>query len=290
MPTSANDNTTRGTTQWIRASRIHVDHRYERSLNKRKVRTIINTFDPDAVGVLYVSKRADGEYVILDGMHRLNAILGMGWGDQKVPCYVYSDLTLADEARMFRQFNELRTRPKPLELHKAGVVEGDPRAVGIEKVLANQGLHLGVGPALNRVLSVESLQGIWDNAGEKILRDVLSVARQAWGSESTSFAGEVLLAIAAILARHGKWEHFDLDRLVKTLHRMEPQAIRQKAVMLKAELGSFGHVRTAGVLAALIVSAYNQRLTEEKRIRWDTERTGKKWWTAERVVAPEVEK
>src|SRR4051812_31723657 len=99
-----------GTPHWIRASRLAVDASYQRPRNERKIRKIANNFDPDALGVLYVSKRADGTYVILDGQQRHAALIEMGWQDQQVPCHVYTGLSVADEARLFGEYNELRTR------------------------------------------------------------------------------------------------------------------------------------------------------------------------------------
>src|SRR5690242_16192920 len=98
---------THTTDEWLRADELVIDPMMgERKYNARRAKRIAQTIDPDALGVLYVSKRRDGTYVVIDGQHRRGAFIELGWGDQKMPCHVYHGLTLADEARLFAEFNE----------------------------------------------------------------------------------------------------------------------------------------------------------------------------------------
>jgi len=275
MPTT--DQLHRGAFVWLRADRLAVDHRFERPLNVRKVRQIANSFDPDAIGVLYVSKREDGSVVILDGQHRWRAILEMGWGDQRVPCHQYEGLSLQDEARLFRLYNELRTRPRPFDLFSSALVEGEPRALAIRDIVAKHGLVVDTGPGVNHVACVGALGKIHDYAGGDALDGCLTIAQRAWGSESTSFNGEVLTAIAAVLVRHGS--RVDTTRLVRVLHKHKPVEMLAHARTMKAELGKIGgNVRVVGMLGQIICTIYNFRLIESQRLAWDTDQSGKAFW------------
>lgn len=89
--------------EWVNIAAIIVDTRYQRALQAYKVRRIAGNFDAEAVGVLLVSKREGGEYVILDGQHRLAALRMVD--RTHALCQVFSGLTLAREAQIYVQCN-----------------------------------------------------------------------------------------------------------------------------------------------------------------------------------------
>jgi hypothetical protein len=283
MPTPNERLDTTGQLTWLRADRLTVDPDYQRPLNQRKVRQIARDFDPDAFGVLYVSKREDSTHVIIDGQQRHAAVMSMGWGDQRVPVQVFSGLSRPHEAALFRRYNELRTKPRPLDLHRAAVVARDKRALAIEKVLADNGLRfVGGGNVHGAVQSVVALQQIYDNAGMRILEQAVGISLKAWGASHEGLTGEILTAFAIILARHGGV--LDDARLVRVVSKLDPAGIARKARVMRADLGLIGGgsgtPRMAGVVAALIIKAYNIRLKEEDRISFDTEMTGTRFWMA----------
>lgn len=283
MPTPNERLDTNGQLTWIRADRLTIDPDYQRPLNQRKVRQIARDFDPDAFGVLYVSRRADSTHVIIDGQQRHAAVLQMGWGDQRIPAQVFTGLSLQHEAALFRRYNELRTKPRPLDLHRAAVVARDKRALALEKVLSDHGLRFvrGGNPSHGNVQSVTALQQIYDNAGLRVLEQAISVSLKAWGAGHEALTGEILTAIAIILARHGG--DVDDSRLVRVLSKLDPSGLVRKARVLKADLGATGGSgagtpRAAGVVAALIIRQYNVRLKLMDQITWDAEATGTKFW------------
>jgi hypothetical protein len=271
---------TSGQLTWLRADRLTVDPEYQRTIQKRKVRQIARDFDPDAFGVLYVSKRADGTHVIIDGQQRHAAVMLMGWGDQRVPAQVFTNLSKAHEAELFRRYNEVRTKPRPLDLHRAAIVARDKRALAIEKILQDHGLKFSNGPVHGSVQSVVALQSIFDNAGQRTLEKTITISLKAWGASHEGLTGEVLTAIAIILARHGG--DVDDGRLVRVISKMDPAGLVRKARVLKADLGAVsggsGTPRLAGIVAAMVIKAYNVRLKEADRITWDAEATGVNFW------------
>jgi hypothetical protein len=273
---------TNGTLTWIRADRLSIDPEYQRRVNSRKVRRIAREFDPDAFGVLYVSRRADGSHVIIDGQQRHAALLLMDWGDQRVPVQVFSGLSQQHEAALFMRYNELRTKPRPLDLHRSAVVARDKRALAIEKVLSDNGLKFAAGGNVHgRVQSVTALQQIYDNGGLRVLEKSIGMSLKAWGASHEGLTGEILTAIAIILSRHG--DDIDDGRLVRILSKLDPTGLVRKARVLKADLGAAGGggsgtPRGASIVAALIVKSYNIRLKEADRIAWDAELTGSKFW------------
>src|SRR6187549_648827 len=72
---------TNGQVTWLRVDRLTVDPAvgggYQRALNPRKVKAIAKELDPDALGVLTVSRREDGSLVIIDGQQRQGALMSI---------------------------------------------------------------------------------------------------------------------------------------------------------------------------------------------------------------------
>src|SRR5215470_2943638 len=91
--------------EWLRISELHFDPRINRTVKPSRVKTIVGEFDSDALGIIFVSKRAEGDYLVVDGQHRILALKEMGWGDQRVQCKVYPNLSLAQEAARTLRLN-----------------------------------------------------------------------------------------------------------------------------------------------------------------------------------------
>lgn len=270
---------TKATDEWLWVSNLHGDSRYQRPIAKRKVRKIAAEFDPDALGSIYVSERDDGTFVVLDGHHRVVAVRDeLGWTDQKVPCHVYHGLSLEDEARLFRKFNELRTRPRPIDLYRAKVVEGDPAALDIEKLLKSRGLVVNTGLAPNTVQAVQALERIYTNGGKVVLGRALDVAARAWGARGDAYQGDVLTGIALVCSR---FPTANLDRLVKKLAAHEPGVLLSRARLLRESEASAGvsgsDGRVASATARVIVGLYNAG-ARAGRLAWESDRIGKALW------------
>mgnify|MGYP003335309740 CR=1 FL=1 len=86
-----------GDLQWIDKAELSVDHTYQRPEAKQKVLRIASEFSWQKFGCLVVSERQSGEMVVIDGQHR--ALAAIRRDDvNKVPCIVFRELQLADEA------------------------------------------------------------------------------------------------------------------------------------------------------------------------------------------------
>lgn len=262
---------TSGQHTWIVADKLKVDPSFQRPLNDRKVAKIAAEFDPDAVGVVYVSKRTDGEYVILDGQNRIAAIRRIGWGDQKVPCMVFVGLTLEQEARLFVEFNDLRTRPRPIEIHKANVVAGDVVSVGIERILEKHGLRFATGPGNGAVVAVGAVKQAYERGGPESLDFAIDTIVRTWGYNTENFNGEVLRALTLLAARYG--QDLDQDRLIKALSKHTVPALVQRAKVLRAE---FAGGELISVVAQIILKHYNYR--NASHLAWE-DRSAKNYWT-----------
>lgn len=252
-----------GTPRYLRVSNLTTDPRYERPLNMAQVKKIAEEFDPDAVGMIYVSERSDGTCVILDGQHRAKALVRMGWEDQMVPCFVYKNMTVEDEARVFRIINEGRRRLNAFDLFRARVTEGDRYAKDINNLLQMEGLRPGTGPGGNTVAAMSALQKVYARSGRDIFRSTLHICRNTWGTaDNKGLQSPILLGVALVLAEYGPL--IDADTFVKRLATVTPGAWVARARVVKESLG--GTMETC--MAVAMVNLYNERRRTSRLPDW----------------------
>lgn len=250
--------TKRKNTEWIIVNLIHTDSQYQRTIVKAWVNAIVREFDPDAIGIIHVSERPDGTYWVIDGQHRLAALHEMGWGDQRIECYVHRTLSLADEARLFVKLNEDRNVKQRTKFH-AKVVAEDPQALAVVAILDDAGLPYG---SVGAISTVENMYAIDDGA---TLKKTLRVVAEAFPSDTAAATSASMLhGTAAVLDRYNG--SIDVERLIQQL-----QSVKGGARWIVAQARSmrgvyFGQVRDC--VSELIVDRYNVGLRTSKIDRW----------------------
>lgn len=234
---------------------LMVDRSYQRDLVDAKVNLIVKNFNPKAVGVVILSCRENGDLYIIDGAHRIAAMMKMGLSKEDVNSVVYFDLTLAQEAELFVLLNENRTKPKRSALHKAAAKAGDKTSMEVEAMLAKLGLSIGDKPGQGFVRAIGTLHKVNDRIGNVNLEKVLSVLKESFGSHSSSFQSEFIMAISMIVV---KYKSVDEQRLVKTLSALgDATFLINKAANAAGTKTPFAKHLT---LAVMVLDAYNSKL------------------------------
>ena len=119
---------------WIDKTKLEVDHAYQRPEARQKVLRIAAEFSWRKFGCLVVSLREDDRHVVIDGQHR--ALAAMKRDDvTKVPCIVFRELQLADEAGAFVGLNTARKPVSALVKYEAQLIAGDAVAVWVDETL-----------------------------------------------------------------------------------------------------------------------------------------------------------
>lgn len=143
MPTAwESDLGSRGRLAQINKHNLRVDLSYQREQSKDRARRIACEFNWAGFGVLVVSERANGDYFVLDGGHRLLATM-LRPEVKNVPCYVFSGLSETDEASAFVYYNAHRRPPCGLDLFAAQVLAGDYNATAVARILRAYGSSVG---------------------------------------------------------------------------------------------------------------------------------------------------
>jgi len=232
------------------------DERVQRSIIPARVRKLQQSMNLDGIGVITVSKRSDGTLVILDGQHRVQALIDNGMGEWRVECHVHHGLSLPQEAALFRTLNDTR-RALPYDDFVKGVLAGDEECVAINDIVEGAGLKVADQVGDGRVRAVTALRRIY-GSGESVapetLRDTLDVAIAAWGRTADALDGQILTGIGLVLGRYT--EEVDLPVLIRKLAKRPggpPALLGDARGLKKLEGGSI-----ARSIARLIVITYNR--------------------------------
>jgi len=124
-----------GELKYVHKSSLSVDHTYQRDMNESKRLRIAKDFNWAAFGVLIVSRRKNGDLVVVDGQHRLGAAKSRT-DIQEVPVVIF-DLgdNLQDEASDFLMANQDRRALRGLETFAAQLIAGDEASIRVNELL-----------------------------------------------------------------------------------------------------------------------------------------------------------
>ena len=200
------------TFQWVRLGDLQTAWAatpWGRPIREGDARVIAADFDPDKFGVLAVWHRSDleaghGRYVIIDGQHRAVALHLLHYDDQRVPCLLYSGLTMETAAELSVGLQDRRNLG-PFDRYRAELAAHDLRAVDIDKVLHHLSLRLAYtanADERGKLSAVSRLCQIWDVGGTSLLERVLSICKNAWENTSAGYQTKMLKLVMIVLAAH----------------------------------------------------------------------------------------
>ncbi|MBA3824569.1 MAG: hypothetical protein H0X24_11840 [Ktedonobacterales bacterium] len=202
---------------YVDLASLIIDPRYQRAVSRAKVKEIAANFNERAAGLLTISERPDGTQVILDGQHRRDSMLKID--KTQWLAEVYLNLTLQEEAEVFIAKNSVRKNPEAIDVFRARLTAGDPKALRIRRIVEEFGLHIIVHNAGSHkrfpkgIYAVRALEDIINTRGEETLQTVLFTAVQAWPDEYLALEEKVLLGLARFCTVYaGQFDQQDLIR------------------------------------------------------------------------------
>lgn len=242
------------TVEQHRADTLAFDERVQRAVNQARVRKIAKSLNVAAIGVITVSRRDDGSLTVLDGQHRLLALLENGLGATVVTCHVHHGLGVAGEAELFLLLNNTQG-VNPVDSYRIGLTAGDEECVAINKIVEAVDLRVAmqVGPGV--ISCVATMRTVYRKGGPNALAPALCVPLAAWGNEPTSVEGPIVAGLGEVFHRYG--EEIDRAALVRKLSKFPGGA---PALLGKAKgLHEYRKSVTRGrCVASLILDLYNR--------------------------------
>jgi hypothetical protein len=254
---------------WVPLDHIRVLKEYQRILYPQHLARIVREFDPALFGTLELSHRDDGGfYALLDGQHRYEAMRQRGRTTEAVPCRVYHDLSLQDEAILFDRLNKRRTR-KPLatiESFASRLIGEDGIALHLQDLIHQTGwevdLNARARPRPGYVGALGTVERIYRQGryGPEVAIEVLRLAREAWPQERSAGSNIVLSALGIIVKRYRR--NYARPRLVRVLaERRLPETIDQAKLRATTD-----HIRQTEALAQIFILHYDRGLRRESRL------------------------
>jgi len=243
----------------VKPNDVNVDSSYQRDVSDVRVNSIVKNFNRNAIGVVTLSIRENGDLYVIDGQHRIEALKVLGKGDEDINAIVFFDLSVADEAELFVIMNEGRTKPKRYDLHKASSKSGDLASQEIDQILAFHGLSVGDKPGYNIIRAIGTVHKVYGRIGKDKLSDVLKVLIDANGNHSSAFTAEYILAVASIIANYNNVNLARLSLGIKNLGN--PEMATLKAASSAPNSKAFSKVIT---LASMMIDGHNYRLTKNR--------------------------
>ncbi len=207
---------------------LHVDSAYQASVSVQHLRDMIDNWNPQLLIPIVANRRADGQVMVLDGRHRIEAMGIIHGPDSFVEAMLYDGMTVSEEAQLYYKLNTAVRRKTLRAIFHARLAAGEPTAVAIQQIVEDCGFHLSVnerkGTPLNGIRAVGGLDLFYRVGGPEHLRAMLKILRDAWGDHTEGeTAVEVLWALHMLLMAHGGM--FDRASLVERLKEEDPRRI-----------------------------------------------------------------
>ncbi len=244
----------------LKVGSLLIDPRVQRDhLEMRKVDHMVANYNPDAMGVIHVSRRKDGDYII-DGWHRTETKRRITENQGTIVAHVFKGLTLVQEARMFYDLN-YASNPNPMVKHKVMVSAQDEQALRIEDAVHAYGWAIHKDAAnghVNAIIKLYALDAIDQKLPEplepSVLRFTFLVLSRAWLNDKHAAQGVILDGLAHLYLEHRG--RIDVDHLVDRLKNYQggPRRLMREARNLNQSLGG----KISMHIAWIITEAYNK--------------------------------
>lgn len=244
---------------------VKIDRQYQRPLNQRFMNQIMREYNADNLGVIVVSRRADGEMYVLDGQHRTSALIAMGKSDTAIPMMVYDGLSMGQEAEIFSAQAKSRTI-HPTDLYKARLFAGDKTTIAVNKIVTDAGFQINNNGFYPAIRSPVAVVDIYTRHGKDHLADVLDIVGAVFGDERRAVPVAIIEGINEFVLHYGKL--YDRDRFIMVVKETPKSKLEEMA----GAMGRFVNERAYVLYARAMRELYNGKLREARRLPpWDAD-------------------
>lgn len=231
--------------------------------------------DLDAIGVLHgVKKDAtgktylphdvhanDGVIYIVDGQHRVLALVQHCFDEWKVDVEIHDCDSDARAAELFLKLNA-RSTVSAFDTFHNEVVAGDDTAVGIIKVAKRYGVKVDRQSGDGHISCVSTLKNVYELDQGSTLSESLEILSVAYGKTAAAYEGKLLEGLSIIVHRNNG--NVDKAALIKKLSKYPGGAsgiLGDAKGLKKIRRSSVGRC-----VAETIVEAYNSGRREINRL------------------------
>ncbi|MDP9102232.1 MAG: hypothetical protein M3N21_08825 [Actinomycetota bacterium] len=260
QPSSKNRVEREARLRWVPIALMAVSSLAQRECNQARVDHLAADFDLEQLGTPTVNHRG-GQFWIIDGQHRIEALKQIGWGDQQVQCWAYEDLTEQEEAERFLKLNDVLA-VNAMSKFRTAVTAGREVECDIDRIVRAQGLVVSRDKIPGAIGAVGTLRRIYDRAGPGVLGRALALARDAYGDSGMD--ASVLDGLGLMVGRYDP--DLDIPAVVLKLRNAfgGVHGLLGKAETLRRTTGN----QKAHCVAAAAVEIVNQGRGGKKLPAW----------------------
>lgn len=220
-------------TAYLPVSELFVDNSYQRH-PQDKINRIAAAWDDRKCGFLRVSYRQDvGKFAVIDGQNRMLAAKQLG--KVSLPCQIYTDLTVAQEAELFATQSVNCTLVSSYDKFRAELVAGNPSAVALNQICDSFGIRIyKAAPSVTGVLrGLEKAKDLYASYGQNCLMWIFRIIHDCgWHNVEGAYGSKMIRALGTVYANHRSSED-SLTRarvgLTTLFEPISPRLIEAKA-------------------------------------------------------------
>jgi hypothetical protein len=192
----------------VRADELEIHPLAQRRLLPSKVARLSRELNRNAVGVIHAveqTKRGKKRLYVIDGYHRIKAILERRSGDWLLNVHIYLDVDDEAACVLFLRLND-RSPVAPFDKYMAELNSDDAIAVGAQNVCKNHNLEVSRTKGTGKICCVTTIKRLfsWDKGA--ILVKTLDISQGAWGERANSggaaLEGVLLEGLARFIRQH----------------------------------------------------------------------------------------
>lgn len=218
---------TNAVTRTILAKDLKIHPTAQRVLNPTKLKHITKALDLDAIGTMHaVEYLIDGVFGawLVDGQHRLTAILANGLGDWPVTVMIHGNIKSdAAASQLFLLLND-RASVAGFDKYLNELRSGRASAVGMTNIVEARGLRVDRNKGARAISAITSLRAAYSLDGGRSLGLALKLIEDAWQFKGSSLEGKLIEGLSVFLSRNASI-NLDIPGFTKRLSKQIPAQI-----------------------------------------------------------------
>lgn len=222
---------------YVNVNRVKFDDAYQRILMPGHVKNISKTFDPNAFQPITVNQRENGDLIVIDGQHRVEAVkLNADPNLIFVPAQLLR-LGRTEEVDLFYKINVTKQGLSVVDRFYPEVLQGHPDSVFIHNLLQDVNVFYipsrsNSNPSGNKIKCVGAMKHVYrecvmvpHETPGKVLDKTIRMMANNWAGTSDNALAKIVKGLANFLNMYGGTDFFEIARLEKAMKKYKPRDI-----------------------------------------------------------------
>lgn len=221
---------------YIKPSLLKADPTYQRRVDDKRIKRILDNWNYDLVRPPMVSQRIDGSYYVVDGQHTKVA-WGIHENNAPILCKVCGELSHDEEVELFlKQFGESE-KVSIGDLSRAKFNRGDQDEVIMVESAKAAGVEISFNlcRGRNKTAAIQACMNSIKKIGALRFTNALSILRDAWDGDQTTLGASFINGMVELYDKNE--DKIDRAHLISVLGRRNPNHYIRSAQEHKGSVG-----------------------------------------------------